>query len=505
MLSSMLFALAACNPPVEDDTNDTEPHDDDSGDTGEPAGPMSVAVGEVVDMDVAEDGTVSIDLADAGNYIVILTSFAKGQGETHGYGDRYEAPSHTEPSDVPPSRPIDTRPPTASASVGDERTFDVYDGDSYVTITAKVTAVSDMVVVWEDQTTPNELGTIDEEVVAEVIWNLEDHVMPRERQVFGEESDVDGSGKIDVLVSYTVNQYGAVAYVTQCDIGPVAGCGERGNEGEIVYLGVPDPDDSYGTPAGITETVAHELNHLIYGWHKYVAQDQTDASENIYLTEGMSALAQDLTGYNNGNQYVWAAALDATDYLGKSATIDSVSINDVLRGSSYYDVERDGALRGAAYLFLRYCFEQEGGMGVEGDGTLVDEGGMTWLHDWFDSPELGIDTVEATMGRSVEEVALDWYTALVVDGRVENDNPAYNFEPREVDPVTGYEFGVDMYALIHGWLQLEGPELQKIDRNDGELRSGGVEYLQAELTEAGTISVAVDPEAKAVARLLRVD
>lgn len=500
-LQPLLLALA-CQAP---DSPPAGQPDDTGVDSGGVEGPVSMAPGDVVDMAVASDGSVWAELAEPGNYIVVLASMAKGQGQSHGYGDDYAEAATTYPPSDRPEVPPDSRPPRSAAAVGDERTFSVYDGSAYATVTGRVLSVSDMVVVWEDVTTPNELGSIDQSVIDAVIANLEGHVIARERQVFGDESDVDGNGAIDILVSYTVNQYGAVAYVTQCDIGDVSGCGSRGNGGEIVYLGVPDPDDPYGTPAGITETVAHELNHLIYGWHKYVAQGQLDAAENIYLTEGMSALAQDLTGYNNGNQYVWAAALDATDYLGQYATIDAVSVNDFLRGSGYYDTQRDGALRGAAYLYLRYLFEQAGGMAVESDGALVDQGGMAWLHDWFDSPELGPDTVLATTGREVEEVSMDFFTALVVSGRVENDDPAYNFQPRVVDPVTGYEFGVDMYALVHGWLQLEGPELQKFERNDGELRDGGVEYLKLELEEPGLVSLPVDPDAKARARLLRVD
>jgi hypothetical protein len=368
-----------------------------------------------------------------------------------------------------------------------------------------VTAVDGYLTVWNDLTTPNEIGVLDEQTVQGVIDNFNGFVLDRERQVFGEESDVDGNGQIDLLISYAVNQYGAVAYVTQCDIGRTAGCGDRGNDAEVIYLGVPDPEDPYGTVNGISETVAHELNHLIYGWHKYVAQGQPDEDENIYLTEGMSALAQDLTGYNNGNQYVWAAALDAEQYLGDGNSIDAVSVNDFLRGTGYYDNERDGPLRGAAYLYLRYLFEQMGGMSVDGTGAFTDNGGIAFLHDWFDAPELGNDTVEATTGRAVKDVTMDWYTALLVSGTVDNDNPLWNYEDRVVDPITGYEFGVDTYALIHGWLQLEGPKVQKLSRADESLRAGGVEYLKTEVEAGETVSIAVDPDAKVQARILRIE
>lgn len=516
-----LLLAAACIAPIPEDQGDTAGSADDTAafdsadsadsadtgeDSGEPDGPAALEMGEVVDMEQNEDGSVSLAIANEGTYIVILVSTATSQGESYGYADDAAEAATTVPGSPPPSTlPPRAQPPVSTANVGDERTFSVYDGSAYQTITARVSESSAEFVIWEDQTTPNEIGSLDQSTIDTVVANLEGHVLPRERQAFGSESDVDGNGKIDILISYTVNQYGAVAYVTQCDIGTTFGCGDRGNHGEIIYLGVPDPEDSYGTPQGITETVAHELNHLIYGWHKYVVQGQPNAEENIYLTEGMSALAQDLSGYNNGNQYVWAAALEATDYLGRYATVDAVSVNDFLRGTGYYDGQRDGALRGAAYLYLRYLFEQAGGMDVEPDGTLVDQGGMAFLQQWFDVPELGEDTVFATTGREVDDVSMDWFTALVVSGRVENDDPAYNFQPRVVDPVTGYEFGVDMYALIHGWLQLAGPEVQKFDRNDGNIRAGGVEYLQGDFEGGSTIMVPVHSDAVARARLLRIE
>jgi hypothetical protein len=496
----LLLPLLACTPPDDTKPADTAGADD----TGAPAGPLALAPGDVADLDVADDGTVSGELANDGTYIVLLYSAAVLQGSTFGYGDNAAADAVIEPGDAAPP-PHDVGPTPSYAAVGDTRLFQVWNGSETVTIEAIATQVSDGVVVWEDQTTPNEIGAVDEETLSGVIANFQDIIVPRERQVFGEESDVDGGGSIDFLLSYTVNQSGPVAYVSWCDIGAEGGCDGSGNGSEIIYVGIPDPSSNYSSVDGISETVAHELNHLIYAWHKYVENDQPDASENVYLTEGMSALAQDLTGYNNGNQYVWGTALDGVSvYHDEDASIQGVSINDFLRGDGYYDEDRDGPLRGGAYLFLRYLFEQAGGFTVESDGTLVDAGGMDFLHSWFDSAELGPDCVTATTGRDVDDVALDWYTALVVTGRVENDNPAWSYQDQVQDPLTGYMFGIDPFTTIHGWWTLTGPRVQALDEADGSIRGGGVEYLQADLT-AGVFTLATAPEAKIRARILRVE
>ena len=492
-LALLTIGLGACG---EDD--------DKKIDTGEtvPTGYADLAVGEVADM-VTEGGEVWVELAQPGSYIVVLTSADEAQGTEHGYGAA-AAEARVVTSADP--RPIPAGGhPIMRTELGDSFDFEVYNGSRYVDITAEAIQVTDELVVWEDRTTANEFGSVDEDMMADVIAQLEQIVLPRERVLFGDESDVDGDGKLWVLMTYTVNQYGAQAYVTWCDIGVTEGCYGYGHGHEIVYLGYNDPDDSRASADGITETVAHELAHLVYAYHKVLLNGELGVDENIYVTEGTSAMAQDLTGYNNGNQYVWDAAIDMSDTYGSDDySVQAVSLNDLFRGSGYYDEARDGALRGGGYLFLRYLFEQAGGMTIERDGSFTDLGGMAWIKDFFAVPETGADAVEVTTGADFQDLALDFYTALVVSGRGLNDDPTWNFHERVEDPLTGYEHGVDTYADIHGWLQLDGPPVQPIDEADGSLRAGGVEYLQI-TAEAGVLSLPVAEAALARARVFRIE
>lgn len=483
------LALFACKDPV---------------DTAEPEGPLALAVGEVGDLENLGD-RVSIDVANAGTYWVVLTSTAPEQGTLFGYGANAAAARRVEDSHpvIRRWRPAPESPRPAPPAVGDTRTFRVHNGIAGVNVTGEVIAASEQVVVWKDITTENPLGDLDLAKVMEVVNAYGEIVLPRERSIFGVESDVDDGGTMDVLLSYTVNQTGSAAYVSGCDIG-IGDCGTWGNDAEIVYMGIPD-DDGHGSTNGIVETFAHEHNHLVYSWHKFALNEQLDAEENVYVTEGMSALAQDLTGYNNGNQYVWAAAIDLREMYGPNASTHGISVNDVFRGTGRYDEERDGSLRGAAYLYLRYLFEQAGGMSVDAEGTPVDLGGITWLHDWFDVPELGPDAVLATTGRSLEAVSVDFYTALLLTGRGLTEDPAYQFQPRFEDPITGYSYGVDPFATIHGWLELTGVPIQPIAEADGDLRAGGVEYLEITVEAGGTVEIPVDPAAAAVARIVRAE
>jgi hypothetical protein len=64
---------------------------------------------------------------------------------------------------------------------------------------------------------------------------------------------------------------------------------------------------------------------------------------------------------------------------------------------------------------------------------------------------------------------------------------------------------VDPFATIHGWLTLTGPPIQPLDEADGWLRAGGVEYLQVEVAEPGTVGIPVDPAALPRARAFRIE
>ena len=96
-------------------------------------------------------------------------------------------------------------------------------------------------------------------------------------------------------------------------------------------------------------------------------------------------------------------------------------------------------------------------------------------------------------------------TALVCTGLVDCGDPRWTYTPRVADPITGYEYGVDPYDTIHGWLTLHGPPIQRIGRADGALRAGGVEYLQVQADAGETITVPVEARAEARARLIRVE
>ena len=259
------------------------------------------------------------------------------------------------------------------------------------------------------------------------------------------------------------------------------------------------PDDPLPEVDEVREfSITDASAHMIYFHRKFLLNDQPMAMENIYLNEGLAALAQDLTGMAAGNFFVMQAGL---------AQIETFRAIDILYNMGGYIPDRDGGLRGQAYLFLRYLYDQAGGEEVQGDGTFVDNGGIAWLNAYVDDTERGRELIEAMTGdRAIEETAFDFYTALVLsnrgpDGAPISANPAYNFLPTQVDPLTERTRGANMFENFRGMFQLEGPANGFIDFNDGTIYSTGVQYLFFDAEEPGTLQVHVEIDAAAAARM----
>jgi hypothetical protein len=332
-------------------------------------------------------------------------------------------------------------------------------------------------------------------------------VLPRERLFFGQESDVDADGHVTVLFSPLVQDLGAIAYVNPYDLitDPEARPpGVAANDQELVYVTPPQLLEPYmATPRALLETLAHEFQHAIYFYRKYLLNAlPLDSVESVYVTEGLSALAQDLTGYQAGNFFVTLAALGG---------VDLVSTNDlVLSGGNYYQA-RDGELRGAAYLLLRYLYDQAGGDAVQPDGSFEEatSPGIPWLRAFVDAPLLGRESVEAAAGTTLVEAAADWYTALLVDDRLGagdvplNEDPRWNYRPTQVDPLTSRVRGTTLFESF-GTAQKTGPLVTDLAQADGAIRAGGVEYFRLAASGPGTVTVTFTADVVEGALFVRV-
>ncbi len=387
--------------------------------------------------------------------------------------------------------PAAETPPSGTApAVGTTRQL-VANGE---TIDAKVVAVSKTAVVWADVTAAHP-ATLDQTFIDAFIKDWDDIILPRERQEFGIESDLDGDGHVGLIFSPTTYST-AVAYFTQCDLKTLAGCG-AGNHGEFLYLTPPaNIAPPYNTPNAMKEILAHETGHLIHFNRKVLRNGLNAWGDSGYMDEGLGALAQDVIGYQAGNLYVTVAGL---------AQLDTFSLADIVKDGAQYDSTRDGAMRGGAYLFVRWLYDRAGGDLANADGTITSKGGPAFIRAMIDDPA----TVEKAIGTTgkvvMADAEMDFYTTLAmsnrdVNGGVAPKNACFAYLPTVTDPLTTDQRGANLYASFHGQ-KMVGPKVQAASAADGKLRVGGVELLSLPATAAGELDLSLTVDATALPRV----
>lgn len=258
----------------------------------------------------------------------------------------------------------------------------------------------------------------------------------------------------------------------------------------------------YNTLAAMNEILSHELGHLIHFGRKVLRNRLTAWRDNAYMAEGFGALAQDVIGYQAGNLYVTKAGLDQVGLL---------SLSDIVVDGRPYDAARDGALRGGAYLFVRWLYDRGGGDEAASDGTVANRGGPAFLRALIDAPDSVATTLPTAAHAEMGDVAMDFFTTLAVSNRDERGgvaptNACFRYLPVAQDPITMRPRGADVFASFHG-MQMNGPATQAFASADGDLLPGGVEYLTLQATAGARelgVSVSVDESVAPRVRVARL-
>ncbi|PJB37858.1 MAG: hypothetical protein CO108_20230 [Deltaproteobacteria bacterium CG_4_9_14_3_um_filter_63_12] len=500
LLVSLDALLLACEPlePRGFDTADTDlaetvqtdvvelPEDALLADTSEldvsPPTALALEVGEVVTLAVESDVAQTRLLAELGyeEFVVILVSglvsdntsafpYDLALDDSAELRKVFPVDGCTVDEDIWPQIPPVTELPNPAVpiAVGATRSFWFSSGPGSQQLNARAIAVGDTAVVWLDVA-----SNMDSLFAKDFLSAFENIVLPRSRTVFGQESDVDGDGRIHLF--FTPRTYNvAVAFFSGCDLLEDPYC-PQSNNAEMLYLTPPDSiPPPYNTTTAITEILTHELQHLIHFNRKVLRNPSTDPwNDNMYLQEGFGGLAQDVVGYQAGNLYVTKAGFDS---------IDDFSIADVIKDGGAYDSSRDGALRGGAYLFARWLYDRAGGDAALVDGELLDRGGISFIHALFDGPKTMGKELSDQTNQTNEAITADFFTALALTNRNEIGgsrplNPCFAYLDTIIDPVTARQRGASAYANFHGQA-MTGPAMQTLDTQDGSLRAGGVEYF----------------------------
>ncbi len=240
---------------------------------------------------------------------------------------------------------------------------------------------------------------------------------------FGSPTDIDGNGKVAILLSPVVNAlttWNDGSYIggffngIDLDIWDVpAG---TSNHGEWFYAIVPDPSGEFSpvqhqidhTVDGLKSIFAHEFQHMINSGQRHIVQgDVYTEGEDLWLNEGLSHLAENLCGYDAQNTARVKLYLHASESDHKHSSL------------ALEDAGNQLAERGGSYLFCRYLADRWPGSPM----SLI--GG----------PEAGAENVAQATGLDFEQVFKDWVAAIYLDDRdLDGDTfpddlgPAYRFD-----------------------------------------------------------------------------
>jgi len=304
---------------------------------------------------------------------------------------------------------------------------------------ARVMAISQRALVVADTLNPAGGFTLqDYQHLAAVFDTL---VVPVTDEHFGLPSDLDGNGRTILFFTREVNRLteeGADRFVGGFffarDLFPrtqaprLQACASS-NEGEVLYLMVPEPgrnpENVWGRSAVLRNapsTMAHEQQHLINAARRLHVLQSSAPFEDTWLNEGLSHSAEELLFYR-------ASGLAPGNNLGLSdlqaggrRVLDAVNahhLSNILRFERFlraphehspYDEDDSLEARGAAHQFLRYAADRRNGLDAAFFRSLVD------------APNAGVQNLAGRLGGEsvLQEWLADWSVAVYADSRVPN-------------------------------------------------------------------------------------
>jgi hypothetical protein len=320
---------------------------------------------------------------------------------------------------------------SVTKSLGSEKSFRVLSSisstTSYQTVTATSRCVKDHIELYIDSVLTDEHLTSDD--ISSLCDKFE-YAAAIDEATFGASSDINGDGRVAVLVTHAINELGAsgggivTGYFYASDLYPRSSSNTTSNEMEIVYILAPDPNGDFGISISksfamdnlMTAVVPHELQHAInYNQHVLV---NGGSSEKSWLNEGLSHFAEDAVGFGQENPS---------------------RVEVFLSEPAYYPIapssSPDLGERGAEFLFIRYMYERA----ANPSGFITNLLNTTYT---------GQDNIEAAFAGTDygfdewEEFIRRWAVAVALTNTGISATPEYQFSDRGYNSTTAHWTGV---------------------------------------------------------------
>lgn len=304
--------------------------------------------------------------------------------------------------------------------LGSLRAFHVVaatDGSRFTTVTGRLDYAGDRVLAYADTATRMSAGQF-----TALARLMDRDLVTAAVEAFGAEPDVDGNGRVIVLLTPVVN---ALVRPDECVLrGIVTGFfypidefarGANSNGGEVFYGFAPDSAGRYSCPhpegevvRTLQATFLHEMQHLI-SFNTHVLAQGSEV-EHTWLNEGLSHVAEELgsrlfearypapLGRGTAEQLFpdSAAPYIAPQMLNAYVYLTRPLLHSVTAYAGAGSLEE----RGATWLFLRWLIAQHG------DGMI---------RRLAQSSRRGVASVEAATGESLGTLFGDFGLALFAD------------------------------------------------------------------------------------------
>lgn len=254
--------------------------------------------------------------------------------------------------------------------------------DVWKSVTARLSYVGTNVLLYTDTAAPN--GGFSAADLQRFGDYFDRTLYPLDVSAFGQPSDVDGNGRVIMLMSPAVNA--GTPKSTCYTQGYVAGffnaedfnsaSDPNSNRGEIFYSIVADPQGRFGCVHPTSEVSSmepavflHELQHLInYSHHVTQGGNRQAAS---WVNEGLSIIAEELGSRYYEDRCPPPACRSTPGQLlpdsslgfARDFTLDSYYFAldpDTVSVTQHHDGEMGSAWRGGAWAMLRWLGDHEG-------------------------------------------------------------------------------------------------------------------------------------------------
>ncbi|MES2640877.1 MAG: hypothetical protein V4850_15415 [Myxococcota bacterium] len=535
-----------------DTDSDTDTDTETGGETGETPSDSFDDPGDLVDF-VDNDGVVEVVLTDASGesnqaqeFFLVVVNTAPAE---NGYRLRYydaavtgaelpglpvtrPAPRAARPVRPGPTMPVAAPPPPAPLDESDigvtKDEFlvrdELEDTTHYATVSATLWAFGDNVEIWVDDDVAIDWDQDCDGVVdiaherpafgftncdlADIAEIIDTNIIPNVRSLYGDESDVNGDGRVSVVITPVLNAITLssededdfsrilTSYAEpQVDLAEFDYVENPGSDmQEVLYVFAPDPNgffNQYTGPDGPTveaytgyqlaAEVARSFTSLIsYNQHYLQAGG---AVEEDWVVDILGTFAAEYCGFGA------AYHRDAWEYVDAPHRFSLASSGD------------PGSLatlsRGAQYLFGTWLFQQA-------EATSPGSG-PALMAAIMQTDDVGIDSVEgavAASGGSFDSLVVGWQVALMTSGVTTLDGAAL-VDPAEWVPyraaetisappdapggfygANGYQSGIELHGFNRAYQggTTDTPteiteRLVKIENTDPFIYTPGFEFV----------------------------